>query len=139
MTFPTPGTDWQEVIAPDEAERFERYAVMLQQQQRRRAEKGAPMRRALHSKQLRGVRGEFTVLPDLPEHTPDAPIDLLALEEALQRLESEHPEKAQVVKLRFFAGRSLEDTAQLLGISRATAQRRWAYARAWLFGQLEPS
>ena len=46
------------------------------------------------------------------------------------------PQKAQVVKLRFFAGCSLEETADMLGISRATAQRSWAYARAWLFGQL---
>ena len=62
--------------------------------------------------------------------------DLMALDEALNRLEALHPQKAQVVKLRFFAGCSLEETAQLLGISRATAQRHWAYARAWLFGQL---
>ena len=51
-------------------------------------------------------------------------------------LEAQHPQKAHVVKLRFFAGCSLEETAQHLGISRATAQRHWAYARAWLFGQL---
>jgi RNA polymerase sigma factor (TIGR02999 family) len=76
---------------------------------------------------------------DLPDPASGAPIDLLALEEALQRLETQHPEKAQVVKLRFFAGRTLDDTAQLLGISRATAQRHWVYARAWLFGQLDPS
>src|SRR5262249_50886055 len=78
-------------------------------------------------------------LPDLPDPRSEGQVDLLALEEALKRLESAHPEKAQVVKLRFFAGRNLEDTAQLLGISRATAQRHWAYARAWLFGQLDPS
>jgi DNA-directed RNA polymerase specialized sigma24 family protein len=40
------------------------------------------------------------------------------------------------VKLRFFAGFTLEETAQMLGISRATAERHWAYARAWLFGKL---
>src|SRR4051794_40887103 len=67
MTFPTPSTDWQESISPDEAERFERYAVELQQLQKARAQKGDPMRRALHAKQLRGLRGEFTVLPELPE------------------------------------------------------------------------
>ncbi len=78
-------------------------------------------------------------LPDLPVTLSDSPVDLLALEDALQLLEAEHPEKAAVVKLRFFAGCSLEDTSQLLGISRATAQRRWAFARAWLFGRLDPS
>jgi RNA polymerase sigma factor (sigma-70 family) len=66
-------------------------------------------------------------------------VDLLALDEALNKLEALHPQKAQVVKLRFFAGCSLEETAQLLGIARATAQRHWAFARAWLFGQLNLS
>jgi RNA polymerase sigma factor (TIGR02999 family) len=70
--------------------------------------------------------GDFERI-DLPE---------VALDEALSKLEALHPQKAQVVKLRFFAGRSLEETAEMLGISRATAQRHWAFARAWLFGQL---
>jgi RNA polymerase sigma factor (TIGR02999 family) len=63
-------------------------------------------------------------------------VDLLALDEALHKLEAEQPSKAQLVKLRYVAGCTLEETAQILGISRATAQRNWAYARAWLFGQL---
>jgi len=62
--------------------------------------------------------------------------DLLALDEALTRLEADDPVKAQLVKLRFYAGVSLEDTARLLDISPATAKRYWVYARAWLFGQL---
>ena len=89
--------------------------------------------------QKRGGPLERIELPDPPADARHDPVDLLALDEALQRLEAQHPEKAQVVKLRFFAGCSLEDTAQLLGISRATVQRHWAYARAWLFGQLDPS
>ena len=60
----------------------------------------------------------------------------MALDEALKKLQEQHPEKAELVKLRFFAGCTLEETAQMLGVSRATAQRTWAYARAWLFGQL---
>ena len=75
-------------------------------------------------------------LADLPKADDDEEIDLVALDEALRTLEIEHPEKARVVKLKFFAGCTLEDTAELLGISRATAQRHWAYARAWLFGRL---
>ena len=75
-------------------------------------------------------------LPDLAGPAKDDPVDLLALDEALTRLEALHPEKAEVVKLRFFAGLSLEETAQALGVARATAQRHWAFARAWLFGQL---
>ena len=78
-------------------------------------------------------------LPELAEPSHQGPLDLLALDEALQTLEQQQPDKAEIVKLRFFAGCSVEETAQALGISRATAQRKWAYARAWLFGQLNQS
>ena len=66
----------------------------------------------------------------------DQTIDLLALDEALGQLEVEMPEKAQVVKLRFFAGLTIPDTAKALGISRATAERYWSYARTWLYAKL---
>jgi RNA polymerase sigma factor (TIGR02999 family) len=91
-----------------------------------------------HGAQKRGARLERIDLPDLAEPSPDEATDLLALDEALRKLEALHPQKAQVVKLRFFAGCTLEETAQMLGIGRATAQRHWAAARAWLFGQLHP-
>jgi RNA polymerase sigma factor (TIGR02999 family) len=84
----------------------------------------------------RGGDVERIDVPDFPDPTDDDQVDLLALDEALGKLEIQHPEQAQVVKLRFFAGCSLEETAQSLEISRATAQRHWVYARAWLFGQL---
>jgi RNA polymerase sigma factor (TIGR02999 family) len=64
---------------------------------------------------------------------------LLALDEALQRLAGEEPEVAQVIKLRYFAGLTIEQTAAALGIAVRTANRHWAYARAWLYQQLEPS
>jgi RNA polymerase sigma factor (TIGR02999 family) len=92
-----------------------------------------------HRAQKRGGGRERIALPELAEPAPVDPVDLLALDEALKRLEALHPQKAQVVKLRFFAGCGLDQTAQMLGISRATAQRHWAYARAWLFGQLHQS
>jgi RNA polymerase sigma factor (TIGR02999 family) len=76
-------------------------------------------------------------LPDLAAPEIEGRFDLLALDDALRQLEVEHPEKAKLVKLRFFAGCSLEETAEHLAISRATAQRHWAYARAWLFGKLK--
>jgi RNA polymerase sigma factor (TIGR02999 family) len=57
---------------------------------------------------------------------------LLALDEALARLEQEQPAKAQLVKLRYFGGLSVREAAETLGISTATADRYWAYARAWL-------
>jgi RNA polymerase sigma factor (TIGR02999 family) len=59
--------------------------------------------------------------------------DLIALDEALARLEAEDSLKAQLVKLRFFAGLSIEQAAEVLEISRATAIRHWSFARAWLF------
>jgi RNA polymerase sigma factor (TIGR02999 family) len=62
--------------------------------------------------------------------------DLLALDEALTRLAAEEPAKAELVRLRYFAGLSLEETAACLGISPTTAKRRWAVARAWLFAAL---
>jgi RNA polymerase sigma factor (TIGR02999 family) len=64
-------------------------------------------------------------------------VDLLALDEALKQLEAEDPVKAQLVKLRFFSGVSLEDAAGMLGISAATAKRYWVYARSWLYGKLQ--
>jgi RNA polymerase sigma factor (sigma-70 family) len=84
----------------------------------------------------RGGELERVELPDLAGPTHDEQVDLLALDEALRELESEEPDKARLVKLRFFAGCSLDEAAEYLGISRATAQRKWAYARAWLFGRL---
>ena len=75
-------------------------------------------------------------LPEIAQSSEEKQIDLLALDEALSGLEQKHPENARIIKLRFFAGLSLEDAAQAMGISRATAQRKWAYARAWVYGQL---
>jgi len=59
--------------------------------------------------------------------------DLLALDEALAKLAQEEPAKAELVKLHFFAGLSLEDAGRILGIAPRTAKRHWAYARAWLY------
>ena len=58
--------------------------------------------------------------------------DLLALDEALTLLEAEDPAAAGLVKLRYFGGLSFEQAAEAAGVSRATAYRQWAYARAWL-------
>jgi len=66
----------------------------------------------------------------------EADEDLLALDEALKRLAIEDREAAEVVKLRYFAGLTIEETAFAMGISVRTANRHFAYARAWLFRQL---
>lgn len=59
-------------------------------------------------------------------------VDLLMLDEALVRFESEDPQKALLVKLRYFGGLTLEEAAAAIDVSRATADRYWSYARAWL-------
>jgi RNA polymerase sigma factor (TIGR02999 family) len=78
--------------------------------------------------------------PELVEAVSYAPSeDLLALDEALDLLAAEDGQKAELVKLRYFAGLSVEEVARCLGISRATADRYWAYARAWLYDRLRTS
>ncbi len=66
----------------------------------------------------------------------DDPVALLALEEALQQLESEDASAAEVVELRYFAGFSIDETAEAMGVSPRTVDMRWKYARAWLRRQL---
>ena len=62
--------------------------------------------------------------------------DLIALDEALTELAEEDPTKAELVKLRYFAGLTIVQAAEVLGISPATAKRQWTYARAWLYGRI---
>jgi RNA polymerase sigma factor (TIGR02999 family) len=67
---------------------------------------------------------------------PTSPVDILALDEALSRLAVESPIRAELVKLRFFAGLTVPEAAEILGISRATAERYWTYTRARLYAEL---
>ena len=62
--------------------------------------------------------------------------ELLAIDEALTKLAAQEPIQAQLVALRFFAGLSVQETADTLGISRATADRYWTYARTWLYCEI---
>jgi RNA polymerase sigma factor (TIGR02999 family) len=61
---------------------------------------------------------------------------LLSVDQALEKLTAQHPDKAALVKLRYFAGMSLPEAAKVLGISETTAKRHWAFARARLYGEL---
>ena len=77
-----------------------------------------------------GGRARLALDPDLAAQEPRE--DLIALDEALGRLAADDPLKAELVKLRFFAGMTLPEAAAALGLSERTAGRHWAYARAWL-------
>jgi RNA polymerase sigma factor (TIGR02999 family) len=68
----------------------------------------------------------------------DASGDVLALHESLDQLAADHPEVAEVVKLRYFAGLTTEQAGLALGISLRTANRHWSFARAWLYQRLKP-
>ena len=78
----------------------------------------------------RGGDLERQPLEDLPAPLPDE--EVLALDEALGKLAVQDPVKAQLVELRYFAGMTSDQAAEVLGISPSTADRHWAYARAWL-------
>jgi RNA polymerase sigma factor (TIGR02999 family) len=67
---------------------------------------------------------------------PDAPEDLIALDAALEKLAQKDARKAELVKLRFFAGLTVPQAAGALGIAPSTADRDWAYAKAWLFREI---
>src|SRR5688500_5742787 len=66
----------------------------------------------------------------------DKTLDLVALDEALTKLALQQPLKAELVKLRFFAGLTMREAAEALGISLATAERHWTFARTWLYAEL---
>jgi len=69
----------------------------------------------------------------------DDPLDVLALDEAIDRLAAIDERKARIVKLRFFAGLSVEETAGALDLSASTVKSDWSYARAWLYRELQSS
>jgi RNA polymerase sigma factor (TIGR02999 family) len=70
---------------------------------------------------------------EVPIAAPEPAEDLVALDEALERFTAVEPAKAELVKLRYFAGLTIEEAAAALDISPATAKRYWVYSRAWLF------
>jgi RNA polymerase sigma factor (TIGR02999 family) len=90
------------------------------------------------SQKRSGVREavDFDAIAVMP---PSRHGDLLALDEALTEFEKVFPEKAKLVKLRYFAGLTIPEASQEIGISTATAERYWRFARAWLHSQLNSS
>ena len=105
------------------------------------------MRRVLidHARKQKAAKrgGEQAALPleDSPEFlsavlTKERSEELIGLDEALTRLQELDPRQSQVVELRFFGGLTVEETAEVLGISPKTVKRDWAVARAWLHGEM---
>jgi len=88
----------------------------------------------------RDKRGGNVILTSIGDKPIAAPpgLDVLALDEALDRLSAMDPQQARIVELRFFAGMTIEETADALDISPATVKRDWTWAKAWLHQQLSP-
>jgi RNA polymerase sigma factor (TIGR02999 family) len=94
--------------------------------------------KARHKRSLKaGGDRQRQELIDLPAPDAGPQVNLLALDEALEKLERQDQRRANVVKLRFFAGLTIEETALALGISTSTADSDWAYARCWLRLEIE--
>jgi RNA polymerase sigma factor (TIGR02999 family) len=93
-------------------------------------------RRRLSRKRGAGVE-RVTLTPDVDVAVETPAIDVLLLDEALTQLAADRPRLAELVTLRFFAGLNIEDAAQALEISPATAKRDWVFARAWLQERIE--
>lgn len=89
-----------------------------------------------HGAQKRGGDRQRVSLTHV-QPVDDTPIDILALDEALTRLAEVSPQKARVVELRYFAGCTIEETAETLDVSAATVERDWRFARAWLRVELD--
>jgi RNA polymerase sigma factor (TIGR02999 family) len=107
------------------------FAAAAEAMRRILVEKARRKSRLRHGGELRRVDFDSKLLI-----SEEADENLLALDEALIRLAAEDPQVVEVVKLRYFAGLTIEETALALGISVRTVNRHWAYARAWLFRQL---
>ena len=103
------------------------------------------MRRILVSRaraalaEKRGGGGEKIQIDGLDIANPESPVDLVAIDEALQRLAALDPQQGRIVELRFFGGLTVDETADVLQLSAPTVKRDWRTAKAWLRRELERS
>jgi RNA polymerase sigma factor (TIGR02999 family) len=94
--------------------------------------------RARHKRSLKaGGDRERQEMAEIEPAIDEPDVDLLALNEALEKLETQDKRKADLVKLRFFAGLTIEEAAQALDVATSTADKDWAYARCWLRLEME--
>ncbi len=82
------------------------------------------------------MAGSRLTLDEAAELSKSKGVDLLALDDALNKLSEMSPRQSRIVELRFFGGLSIEETAEFLGVSSATVEREWAVARAWLYREI---
>ena len=94
--------------------------------------------RAREAKKRGGAVQHITLQEELAA-APERDLNLLALDDALTRLETLDPEKSRMVELRFFSGLSVEETAEVMGISPRTVDRQWQTAKAWLHREISAS
>lgn len=90
---------------------------------------------ARHGGEMKREVFDSIVMPSAPDRSEE----LLALDEALEELAKEDDRKAKLVQIRYFVGLNLEESAEVLGISKATAKRDWVFARAWLHHRISES
>lgn len=86
--------------------------------------------------QRRGSRAAHLDVDEIEIASPEPDDQLLAINDALERFAALEPRQAELVKLRYFVGLTIEEASDVLGISEATAKRWWAYARAWLYAEI---
>ena len=145
----TPGQSWQTTVVVNEAWLRLRRAADVEWNDRAHffAVAARAMRNLLvdHARERQQTKrgGEFTHI-QLDAGQPDAaapawPVEVLALDQALQRLAAFDAQKARIVELRYFAGLNIEEAATVLGIAPVTIKREWARAKAWLFLELNGS
>ena len=89
-----------------------------------------------HGREKRGAGQQFVSLEEALVFSPEKSVELLKLDESLQRLTKLDPRQGRIVELRFFGGLTVEETAHVLGISPKTVKREWSVAKAWLHGDL---
>ncbi len=89
-----------------------------------------------HNAEMHGGQGQKLVLDEAISFSKSQDLDLLALEEALEELTRLDPQQGRIVELRFFGGLTVEETAEVLNVSRSTVKREWITAKAWLHSQL---
>ena len=87
--------------------------------------------------QRHGGGQEHVDVHEMEIAAPQPDDEMLAVNDALEKFAREEPLKAELVKLRYFAGLTIEETAQVLGLSPATAKRHWVFARAWLYAEVQ--